>query len=60
MIKKILFAGMFICATFVSYADEPDQAIHDELRSVLKVVATAIDGQSRHDLSTIDLVLAEI
>jgi ketosteroid isomerase-like protein len=44
MIKKILFAGLFICAPFLVSADEPDQAIHEELRAVLKVVSTAINS----------------
>ena len=43
MIKKVLLAGIFICATFMAYADELDKAIHDELRSVLKVVEKAIN-----------------
>lgn len=44
MIKKILIGGLFICATFATYGEEPNHAIHEELRAVLKEMESAINS----------------
>ncbi len=44
MIKKILMGAMFICASFTASAEEADHAIHEELRAVLNVLASAINS----------------
>lgn len=44
MIKKILICALLIGATCTTYAEEPDHAIHEELRAALKVMASAINS----------------
>ena len=44
MIKKIFMGAMFICASFAASAEEADHAIHEELRGVLNVLASAINS----------------
>ncbi len=44
MVKKIMLFGLVICASMASLAEEPDHAIHKELRAVLKVVESAINS----------------
>lgn len=43
MIKNILIGGLFMWASCIAYAEEADHAIHEELREVLKVMASAIN-----------------
>ncbi|MEP7330093.1 MAG: hypothetical protein ABI777_12845, partial [Betaproteobacteria bacterium] len=42
-IRPAPYAFIAIFATFVASADEPDHAIHEELRGVLREVVTAIN-----------------
>jgi ketosteroid isomerase-like protein len=47
LIKKILFGGLFVCMTLVSFptfAEEPDHAIHEELRAVVQTLESAINA----------------
>jgi len=44
MIKKILLGYMLLFVSFSGYAQEPDHAIHEELRHVLKVIENAINS----------------
>ena len=44
MVKKIMLFALFFCAAMAARAEEPDHAIHEELRSVLKVVESAINS----------------
>lgn len=45
MFRRTLFAGLLLgVALFATAADEPDQAIHEELRVVLKTTAEAINS----------------
>ncbi|MBK9327289.1 MAG: nuclear transport factor 2 family protein [Hydrogenophilales bacterium] len=44
MVKKIMLFGLVICTSMASLAEEPDHAIHKELRAVLKVVESAINS----------------
>ena len=45
MLKKLFFCLSLICAVSVAYAaEEPDHAIHEELRGVLRTVESAINS----------------
>ncbi len=44
MIKKLLLVGLLFCTSFTVCAEEPDHAIHEELRGVLKVIESAINS----------------
>jgi ketosteroid isomerase-like protein len=44
MLRKILLVGLVLAgATFPTWAEEPDHAIHEELRAVMKQIETAIN-----------------
>ncbi len=44
MIRRILIGAWLIFATSITFAEEPDQAIHEELRSVMNTLASAINS----------------
>lgn len=44
MIRRILIGAWLIFAASTTFAEDPDHAIHEELRTVLKVMASAINS----------------
>ena len=44
MFKNILVVGLFMFTTFSAYAEEPDHAIHEEMRAVLVTMESAINA----------------
>jgi len=44
MLKKIFIVVLIVCSSVTAFAEEPDHAIHEELRAVLTVMESAINS----------------